>query len=285
MVGNVLSFQSMLSKLEDYWISQGCNKLYSYDLEVGAGTLSPMTALMSVFKDQWKICYSQSCRRPGDSRTSKNLNRLQKYFQFQVLLKPCPSNLQTLYLQSLQAIDIDFQEFDIRFIEDDWENPSIGASGLGWEVWLNNMEISQYTYMQQIGGVTIPIVGELTYGLERLALYIQNVDNIFDLVWDETGVKYGDLYLEYEQEFGLYNSQIADVKILLQQFLDFEQEANKVIEQKLAFPAYDLALKCSHILNLLDARKVISVTERAKYLARIRSLVQKIILLKFKKEN
>lgn len=271
----MIDFQTAILNLTNYWISQGCLYLPSYDIEVGAGTLHPATALRALKEEKWNVCYLQSSRRPKDGRYGENPNRLQSHLQMQVILKPSPDNLQELYLNSLEHIGVDILKHDVRFVEDDWENPSIGASGLGYEIWLDGMEVSQFTYMQQIGGIECsPVAGELTYGLERLLIYIQKKDSIYDLVWNDQGVTYGDVYLQNEKEFSAYNLEYADPEILLRHFADAESECLNLVEKKLPLPAYEQCLKASHILNLLEARGRISVTERALYLKRVRHLAK-----------
>ncbi len=270
-----LTFQEIILKLINFWTNNNCVFLQGYDSEVGAGTLHPATALKSLKKDEWNICYVQPSRRPKDSRFGENPNRVQSHHQFQVILKPSPDDLQNLYLQSLTEIGIDSKKHDIRFIEDDWENPSIGASGLGWEVWLDGMEITQFTYMQQIGGIELNVIaGELTYGLERLAMYIQNKETIYDLAWNNK-ISYGDLFLETEQQISEYNINYANTDILFQHFIDAEKEALNLIEKKLPLPAYEQCLKASHLLNLLESRKMLAVQDRANYIARIRNIAKK----------
>lgn len=269
------TFQDAILKLTDFWIKQGCLFLQGSDLEVGAGTLHTATALRALKEKEWNVCYVQSSRRPKDGRYGENPNRLQSHLQMQVILKPSPENLQELYLESIKAIGVDVANHDVRFVEDDWENPSIGASGLGYEVWLDGMEVSQFTYMQQIGGIECsPIPGELTYGLERLMTYIQKKDNVYDLLWNDRGVTYGDIYLQNEQELSAYNIEHADTDILLQHFNDAESECKKLIVHKLPLAAYEQCLKASHNLNLLEARGKVSVTERALYLKRVRRLAK-----------
>jgi glycyl-tRNA synthetase alpha chain len=245
-------------------------------MEVGAGTFHPATFIRSIGPEPWKAAYVQPSRRPGDGRYGENPNRLQHYYQFQVLLKPSPSNIQDLYLDSLAAIGIDLKMHDVRFVEDNWESPTLGAWGLGWEVWLNGMEVSQFTYFQQVGGLTCkPVSGELTYGLERLAMYLQGVDSVYDLVWTD-GLTYGDVYHQNEVEQSKYNFEIADTAVLFRQFDEAESMNSKLIEENLPFPAYEQTMKASHIFNLLDARKAISVTDRARFIRRVRSMSQKV---------
>lgn len=273
--GHRLSFQGLILKLHEFWNSQGCALLQPYDMEIGAGTLSPHTTLRALGNTPWKAAYVQPCRRPTDGRYGENPNRLQHYYQYQVLLKPSPENSQELLLESYKAIGVNPREHDIRFVEDDWENPTIGAWGLGWEVWCDGMEVTQFTYFQQVGGITTSIPStELTYGLERLAMYIQGVENVYDLAFNDHGLTYGDVFLRAEQDYSRYNFECADTEILFQHFKDAERESNALVREKLAQPAYDQCLKASHLFNLLDARGVISVNERASYIARIRTLAK-----------
>ena len=270
------SFQNLILKLQHYWADQGCVILQPYDLEVGAGTFHPATTLRSLGSKPWKAAYVQPCRRPTDGRYGKNPNRLQHYYQFQTVLKPSPANIQELYLQSLEVLGIDSSEHDIRFVEDDWESPTLGAWGLGWEVWCDGMEVSQFTYFQQVGGFDCkPVTGELTYGLERLAMYIQGIDNVYDLKWNAEGVKYGEVFLQNELEFSAYNFEIADTETLFRHFADAEAECQNILNKgNYPLPAYDLCIKASHAFNLLDARGVISVMERQAYIGRVRSLAK-----------
>ncbi len=272
------SFQSIVLSLQKYWGDVGCVILQPYELEVGAGTFHPATTLRSLGPEVWNAAYVQPSRRPADGRYGDNPNRLQRYYQFQVIMKPSPSNFQDLYLDSLKNIGIDFNRHDIRFVEDDWESPTLGAWGLGWEVWCDGMEVSQFTYFQQVGGIDCdPIPGEITYGLERLAMYIQGVDNVYDLDWDgipkeKGGKSYGDIYQRQEREFSDFNFNYANTDILFNHFKDAETQCNYLIKKSLALPAYDQCIKASHIFNLLDSRGVISVSERAKYIGRVRAL-------------
>jgi glycyl-tRNA synthetase alpha chain len=279
------SFQDLILTLHNYWAAQGCVILQPYDMEVGAGTFHPATTLRSVGPKPWAAAYVQPSRRPKDGRYGENPNRLQHYYQYQVIMKPSPPNLQDLYLGSLKAIGIDASLHDIRFAEDDWESPTLGAWGLGWEVWCDGMEVSQFTYFQQVGGMDcVPVSGELTYGLERLAMYVQGVDNVYDLNFNgQEGAKkisYGDVFLQAEQEYSHYNFTDANTDILLQHFKDAEQECKSLLaigdegNHTLALPAYDQCIKASHAFNLLDARGVISVTERAAYIGRVRDLAK-----------
>ena len=270
------SFQNLILKLQSYWAEKGCAITQPFDMEVGAGTFHPATFLRSIGPEPWKAAYVQPSRRPGDGRYGENPNRLQHYYQFQVLLKPSPDDIQDLYLDSLTAIGIDLKMHDVRFVEDNWESPTLGAWGLGWEVWLNGMEVSQFTYFQQVGGLSCkPISGELTYGLERLAMYLQGVDSVYDLIWTK-GLSYGDVFHQNEVEQSKYNFEIADTEVLFRQFDEAEAMNLKLIEENLPFPAYEQTMKASHIFNLLDARKAISVTDRARFIRRVRSMSQKV---------
>ena len=270
------SFQNLILKLQSYWAEKGCAITQPFDMEVGAGTFHPATFLRSIGPEPWKAAYVQPSRRPGDGRYGENPNRLQHYYQFQVLLKPSPDDIQDLYLDSLTAIGIDLKMHDVRFVEDNWESPTLGAWGLGWEVWLNGMEVSQFTYFQQVGGLSCkPISGELTYGLERLAMYLQGVDSVYDLIWTE-GLTYGDVFHQNEVEQSKYNFEIADTEVLFRQFDEAEAMNLKLIEENLPFPAYEQTMKASHIFNLLEARKAISVTDRARFIRRVRSMSQKV---------
>ncbi|MBI08412.1 MAG: glycine--tRNA ligase subunit alpha [Rhodospirillaceae bacterium] len=269
------SFQDLILNLHAYWSARGCVILQPYDMEVGAGTFHPATTLRALGPTPWKAAYVQPSRRPTDGRYGENPNRLQHYYQYQVILKPSPVDSQELYLGSLRALGIDPLEHDIRFVEDDWESPTLGAWGLGWEVWCDGMEVSQFTYFQQVGGIDCdPISVELTYGLERLAMYVQGVENVYDLAFNNNGVRYGEVFLQSEQEFSAYNFERADVDMLRRHFEDAETECQAVLEAGLVLPAYDQCLKASHIFNLLDARGVISVTERQAYILRIRALAR-----------
>ena len=278
-----LSFQGLILALHDYWSRQGCVILQPYDIEMGAGTLAPATVLRALGPNPWRAAYVQPSRRPADGRYGENPNRLQHYYQYQVILKPSPDDLQDLYLGSLAAIGIDGAQHDIRFVEDDWENPTVGAWGLGWEVWCDGMEVSQFTYMQQVGGLDVfPVAGELTYGLERIAMYIQGVDSIFDLAFNDPQSpafkNYGDVYLENERQQSAYNFEAADVATLKRQFEDMERQVLRLLAAKgpqgqpLVLPAYDHVLKASHLFNVMDARGAIAVAERQSYIGRIRDL-------------
>ncbi len=269
------SFQSLILRLQTFWADKGCVLLQPYDMEVGAGTFHPATVLRALGPDPWKAAYVQPSRRPADGRYGNNPNRLQHYYQFQVIWKPSPDDVQELYLESLNHIGIDSSLHDIRFVEDDWESPTLGASGLGWEVWLDGMEVTQFTYFQQVGGIECaPVSVELTYGLERLAMYIQGVENVYDLDWNGEGVTYGDVFRQGEREFSAYNFEIADISILKRHFEDAESECASLLKAELALPAYDHCLKASHLFNLLDARGVVSPTGRADYIARVRVLAK-----------
>ncbi|MGB0748217.1 MAG: glycine--tRNA ligase subunit alpha [Magnetospiraceae bacterium] len=271
------SFQSLILSLQSFWADRGCVILQPYDMEVGAGTFHPATTLRSLGPKPWNAAYVQPSRRPTDGRYGENPNRLQHYYQFQVLLKPSPDNIQELYLESLRHLGIDPDLHDIRFVEDDWESPTLGAWGLGWEVWCDGMEVTQFTYFQQVGGIECnPVSGEITYGLERLAMYIQGVENVYDLDWNGQGVTYGDVYLENEREQSAYNFEFADTEILFRHFEDAEKQCEALLEggAPLPLPAYEQCIKASHTFNLLDARGVISVTERAAYIARVRALAK-----------
>ncbi len=268
------SFQDMILVLQQYWGEKGCAILQPYDMEVGAGTFHTATFLRALGPEPWNAAYVQPSRRPKDGRYGENPNRLQHYYQFQVVLKPSPRDIIDLYLGSLIAIGIDPQQHDIRFVEDDWESPTLGAWGLGWEVWLNGMEITQFTYFQEIGGIACkPVMGEITYGLERLAMYLQGKESVFDLEW-APGTSYGDVYHQNEVEQSAYNFEHANTEMLFQHFIQFEAEAKRMFEAKLALPGYELVMKCSHTFNLLDARGAISVTERAAYIGRVRTLAR-----------
>ena len=270
-----LSFQEIILTLQKFWSDKGCVILQPYDMEVGAGTFHPATTLRALGPKPWKAAYVQPSRRPTDGRYGENPNRLQHFYQFQTVIKPSPENSQELYLESLCALGIDPNKHDIRFVEDDWESPTLGAWGLGWEVWCDGMEVSQYTYFQQVGGIECsPVTLELTYGLERLAMYIQGVDSIYDIDFNGQGVTYGDVFLRAEQEYSAYNFEHADTDILLKHFEDAEKECESILKQNLALPAYDQCLKASHIFNLLDARGVISVVERQAYIGRVRNLAK-----------
>ncbi len=269
-----MTLQNLLLTLHHFWADQGCVIHEPYDLEVGAGTFHPATFLKVLGPDPWRTAYVQPCRRPTDGRYGENPNRLQHYYQYQVILKPSPDDVQDLYLQSLRALGINPKQHDIRFVQDDWESPTLGAWGLGWEVRLDGMEITQFTYFQEVGGIELnPISAELTYGTERIAMYLQGVDNVFDLAWNEE-VTYGDIHLEDEKQFSKYNFEVADVKALMSTFTAYEAEGKRLTGQGLVLPGYDCCVKASHLFNLLDARGALSVAERTAYIARVRGLAR-----------
>ncbi len=266
------TFQDLILSLQGYWARQGCVLLQPYDLEVGAGTFHPATFLRAIGPEPWRAAYVQPTRRPKDGRYGENPNRLQHYYQYQVVLKPSPDNIQDLYLDSLRALGVNMSEHDVRFVEDDWESPTLGAWGLGWEVWLDGMEITQFTYFQEVGGLKCaPVLGEITYGLERLAMVLQGVESVFDLKWTDS-VSYGDVYHQNEVEQSKYNFEHSNVEWLFKLFGEFESEAKRLMEHKLTLPAFEMVMKCSHTFNLLDARGAISTTERAAYIGRVRAL-------------
>ena len=270
------TFQQLILRLNDFWDRQRCVLLQPYDMEVGAGTFHTATFLRAIGPEPWKAAYVQPSRRPKDGRYGENPNRLQHYYQYQVVLKPSPLDIQDLYLKSLQELGINPQEHDIRFVEDDWESPTLGAWGLGWEVWLDGMEVTQFTYFQQVGGLDCkPVLGEITYGLERLAMYLQDKESVFDLVWTP-GVTYGDVYHQNEVEQSRYNFELSSIELLFELFKSFESEAKRLIEAQCVLPAYEMVLKSSHSFNLLDARGAISVTERAAYIGRVRALARAV---------
>ena len=272
-----ISFQDTILNLQKYWSKKGCVILQPYDLEVGAGTFHPATTLRSLGSKPWKTAYVQPSRRPTDGRYGENPNRLQHYYQFQVLIKPSPKDIKKMYLNSLSSVGIKYEEHDIRFVEDDWESPTLGAAGLGWEVWCDGMEVSQFTYFQQMAGMECnPISVEITYGLERLCMFIQGKKNVFDLIWNDEGVLYKDVFHQAEKEFSAYNFDYANTDKLFKIFDMLEEEAKSLIEKKISLPAYDQCLKSSHVFNILDARGVISVAQRAEYIARIRDLTREI---------
>ena len=271
------SFQDTILNLQKYWSKHGCVILQPYDIEVGAGTFHPATTLRSLGSKPWKAAYVQPSRRPSDGRYGENPNRLQHYYQFQVIIKPSPKNIKKLYLNSLSAIGIKNQEHDIRFVEDDWESPTLGAAGLGWEVWCDGMEITQFTYFQQMAGIECkPISVELTYGLERICMFTQQKKNVFDLLWNNEGVLYREVFYQAEKEFSAYNFEHANTDNLFKIFDMFEDETKKILEKKLPLPAYDQCLKASHVFNLLDSRGVISVAQRAEYISKIRDLTKSV---------
>ncbi|GBE03906.1 MAG TPA: glycine--tRNA ligase subunit alpha [Nitrospirae bacterium] len=273
-----MHLQDLILKLHAFWAREGCVIHQPYDIEVGAGTFNPATFFRVLGPEPWKTAYVEPSRRPTDGRYGENPNRLQHYYQYQVILKPSPPNTQELYLKSLEEININLLEHDIRFVEDDWESPTLGAWGLGWEVWLDGMEVTQFTYFQQVGGIELkPVSVELTYGIERIAMYLQEVDNVYDLKWNDN-ITYGDIHHETEIQFSKYNFDMADTDLLFSLFEKYEKEALSMIKQGLVLPAYDYCLKCSHSFNLLDARGAISVTERTAYIAKVRNLSRKCAL-------
>lgn len=271
-----MNFQDIILTLQNFWAKQNCLIVQPYDTEKGAGTMNPMTFLRSIGPEPWNVAYVEPSRRPADGRYGENPNRLYQHHQFQVIMKPSPDNIQELYLESLEQLGINPLDHDIRFVEDNWESPTLGAWGLGWEVWLDGMEVTQFTYFQQVGGIDCnPVAVEITYGLERLASYIQEKENVFDLEW-VAGVTYGDVFKQPEYEHSKYTFELSDAKILFDLFSTYETEAKRCMEQKLVFPAYDYVLKCSHTFNLLDARGAISVTERTGYIGRVRNLAREV---------
>ncbi|HJY78169.1 MAG TPA: glycine--tRNA ligase subunit alpha [Burkholderiales bacterium] len=272
----MLTFQQLILQLNAFWDRQGCVLLQPYDMEVGAGTFHTATFLRAIGPEPWKAAYVQPSRRPKDGRYGENPNRLQHYYQYQVVLKPSPADIQDVYIASLRELGIDPREHDIRFVEDDWESPTLGAWGLGWEVWLDGMEVTQFTYFQEVGSLACkPVLGEITYGLERLAMYLQGKESIYDLVWTP-GVTYGDVYHQNEVEQSRYNFELSNSETLFRHFSDYEGEAKHLIEAQCVLPAYEMVMKCSHTFNLLDARGAISVTERAAYIGRVRALARAI---------
>jgi glycyl-tRNA synthetase alpha chain len=269
-----MNFQDLIMALQKFWAHRGCVLQQPYGIEVGAGTFNPATFLRVLGPEPWKVAYVEPSRRPTDGRYGENPNRLQHYYQFQVIMKPSPWEIQDIYLDSLRGFGIEPLEHDIRFVEDDWESPTLGAWGLGWEVWLDGMEITQFTYFQQAGGIDLrPISVEITYGIERIAMYLQEIDNVYDLEWTP-GIRYGDVHHQSEVEFSIYNFEEADISLLFQLFNGYEKESLRLIEKGLVLPAYDYCLKCSHTFNLLEARGAISVTERTQYIARVRNLAR-----------
>ncbi|GEN33226.1 MULTISPECIES: glycine--tRNA ligase subunit alpha [Aneurinibacillus] len=271
-----MNFQDIILSLQNFWAKQNCLIVQPYDVEKGAGTMNPMTFLRSIGPEPWNVAYVEPSRRPADGRYGENPNRLYQHHQFQVIMKPSPDNIQELYLDSLRGLGIDPLQHDIRFVEDNWESPTLGAWGLGWEVWLDGMEITQFTYFQQVGGIDCnPVAVEITYGLERLASYIQDKENVFDLEW-VNGFTYGDVFKQAEYEHSKYTFEVSDARMLFDLFSTYETEAKRCMEQKLVLPAYDYVLKCSHTFNLLDARGAISVTERTGYIARVRNLAREV---------
>jgi glycyl-tRNA synthetase alpha chain len=269
-----MTFQELIAALDNYWADQGCIIQQPYDIEVGAGTFNPATFLRALGPEPWNVAYVEPSRRPTDGRYGENPNRLQHYYQYQVIMKPSPLEIQDLYINSLKSFGIDPLDHDIRFVEDDWESPTLGAWGLGWEVWLDGMEITQFTYFQQVGGFDLhPVCAEITYGIERIAMYLQKVDNVYDLEWGH-GIKYGDVHHKGEVEFSIYNFEEADMTMLRKLFDMYEEESEKMAARGLVLPAYDYCLKCSHVFNILDARGAISVTERTSYIQRVRNLAR-----------
>ena len=276
MPPDMLTFQSLIQRLAKFWDDQGCVLLQPYDMEMGAGTFHTATFLRAIGPEPWNAAYVQPSRRPKDGRYGENPNRLQHYYQYQVVMKPSPADIQERYLASLAALGIDAAEHDIRFVEDDWESPTLGAWGLGWEVWLDGMEVTQFTYFQEVGSLACkPVLGEITYGLERLAMYLQGKDSVYDLVWTP-GVSYGDVYHQNEVEQSRYNFELSNAEMLFRHFGDFESEAKRLVEAQCTLPAYEMVMKASHAFNLLDARHAISVTERQRYILRIRTIARAV---------
>jgi len=281
----MLTFQDLILKLSQYYADLGCVIGQPYNSEVGAGTFNPLTFLRSLGRKPWKVAYVEVTRRPKDGRYAENPNRVQQYHQFQVILKPAPQDPQEIYLNSLKYVGIDIEKHDVRFVEDDWESPTLGAWGLGWEVWLDGLEITQFTYFQQVGGIDLDVIPvELTYGLERIAMYIQKVDSIFDLVW-APGVTWGDIYKRFEYEFSVFNYEKSDSALLMELFRKYEEDAETLFKEKLLYPGYDLVIKMSHIFNLLDARGAISPSQRQEYILRVRRLAKMAALLYLELEN
>ena len=271
-----MNFQDIIFELNTYWAKHGCVIQQPYDMEVGAGTFHPATVLRALGPEPWRAAYPQPSRRPTDGRYGENPNRLQHYYQYQVVIKPSPLDIQELYLESLKRFGLNLLEHDIRFVEDDWESPTLGASGLGWEVWLDGMEITQFTYFQQAGSIDLhPVTVEITYGIERIAMYLQGVESVYDIAWNDQ-VSYGEIFHQAEVEFSTFNFEEADVEKLINHFQACEEEAHRIVEKGLILPAYDYCLKCSHTFNLLDARKAISVAERTRYIGRIRNIARKV---------
>jgi glycyl-tRNA synthetase alpha chain len=278
----LITFENLILKLKDFWQKKGCLIFEPYNSEVGAGTFNPATFLRILGKKPWNVAYVEPCRRPRDGRYGENPNRVQQYYQFQVIMKPAPDDIQRIYLESLEALGFKLKEHEVRFVEDDWESPTLGAWGIGWEVWLDGLEITQFTYFQQAGGIDLEVIPvEITYGLERICMNLQNVSSIFDLKWNEN-VTWGDIYLKNEQEFSKYNFEESDPKRLLLLFNEFEAESRELLKKGLIFPGYDYAIKCSHIFNLIEARGAISVSERAKMIARVRALTSEAAKLYLK---
>jgi glycyl-tRNA synthetase alpha chain len=272
----MMTFQELVLALQSYWAKYGCAILQPYDVELGAGTMNPATFLRVLGPEPWNVAYVEPSRRPADGRYGENPNRLQHYYQYQVILKPSPANIQEVYLKSLRSFGVDPMRHDIRFVEDDWEAPTLGAWGLGWEVWLDGLEITQFTYFQQAGGIEVrPVAGELTYGIERIAMFLQGVDNVYDLRWNDT-LTYGDVHHKGEVEWSVHNFEAADIPLHLRLFDEYERESRRLIEQGLVLPAYDYCLKCSHTFNILDARGAISVTERTHFIGRVRALARRV---------
>ena len=279
-----MEFQTLLRKLDEFWINQGCLILQPYDVEVGAGTMHPATFFGALGDYPWRVAYVQPSRRPQDGRYAQNPNRLQRYYQYQVIIKPTPHDIQNIYLDSLEFLGIPLKKHEVRFIEDDWESPTLGASGVGWEVWLDGLEITQFTYFQQMGGVELSTISvEITYGPERLAMYLQKSDSILDIEWGR-GIKYGDIHTAMEVEHCKYNFELADIPSLLSLFNHYEKEAHSLLDRKLIFPSYDLALKCSHIFNILDARGALSVIERASFIDKVRAIANRCAQLYIQQE-
>ena len=271
-----LTFQDLILALEDFWAKHGCVIQQPYDVEVGAGTSNPATFLRVLGPEPWNVAYVEPSRRPADGRYGENPNRLQHYYQYQVILKPSPDNIQQIYLESLESFGVDPLKHDIRFVEDDWESPTLGAWGLGWEVWLDGLEISQFTYFQQAGGIELkPVAGEITYGIERIAMFLQGVENVYDLKWNKH-ITYGDVHHKGEVEWSIHNFEMADIPMQLRLFEDYERESLRLIEKGLVLPAYDYCLKCSHTFNILDARGAIGVTERTHFIGRVRNLARRV---------
>ena len=271
-----MTFQGLVLALQDFWANHGCLIQQPYDVEVGAGTSNPATYLRVLGPEPWNVAYVEPSRRPADGRYGENPNRLQHYYQFQVILKPAPDNIQEIYLKSLESFGVDPLKHDIRFVEDDWESPTLGAWGLGWEVWLDGLEITQFTYFQQAGGIELkPVAGEITYGIERIAMFLQGVENVYDLKWNER-LTYGDVHHKSEVEWSIHNFEEADIALQLRLFEEYERESLRLIEKGLVLPAYDYCLKCSHTFNILDARGAISVTERTHFIGRVRTLARRV---------
>lgn len=282
---NILTFQEVILRLQQYWAEEGCVLMQPYNSEVGAGTFNPATFLRVLGPHPWRTAYVEPTRRPRDGRYAENPNRVQQYYQFQVVLKPAPENVQDLYLASLEALGLDLSQHDIRFVEDDWESPTLGAWGLGWEVWLDGMEITQFTYFQQVGGIDLDVIPvEITYGLERITMFVQGKSSLFDILWAE-GVTWGDVYREFEREFSIYNFEEAPVDFLRTQFDVLEKEADRLLKKDLLYPAYDHVIKLSHTFNLLDARGAISPSERAQYIGRVRRLASAVARLFVKRQE